>query len=1076
MLVKGAQERKKPKFHSINEEIASFEGYMDEHKAKVALYKFMYANLRWTANMIMDVDLYPLQEIMIKTMFNTDYTIGVISRGGSKTYLSSIFAALYGLLNQGVTVGILAPSFRQCIENESQLITKDSIKQIKDIQIGDKVFTGNSFQEVKNKWFNEPANGLEIITKKSYNESGKLGHRVLTYDLTSISLNYKSIEDIGINNFIPICKKEIFLNQPVFNNLEINREILRKTNVLKELKDSEDIFYLIGSLVGDGFFRNRQRTCSFQITTIDKYIKSRIKNILNNIFENINLSERKKVNSDAVDLTFSSKQLGEAFEKIGLYPQQGAIKKTIPEKILNAKKEYISAFLRGLMDADGCVHIQKTGAAEIKFATSSKRMAKQIHLLLLRFRIISKLCTEKARGKIVICGKNTVGHESYSIRITGYENLKKYLTEISFDLSRKREKLENALGNYKTRVSNSVIPEIGNYIKKKYKIKELPQIGLIRKHLTKEQLSKVLASNVLDAEDTRKVHKLINGDYYFDKVEKINKKQNLKTTDIEVENEHCYWGNGFINHNSKIMFSKIEDILKEKNAHPFRKCVTNISKGSDQWVMEIGRSKLISLPLGNGEKLRGFRFNVIICDEMLLMPEKIYNEVIVPFLGVVSDPRKREKIEKVEDELIKQGNLKESERTVFQNNKLVSLSSAGYTFDFFYRLYSTYINFIEDPNEALKKAKEANPDKEFNDSATRAVFQISHEALPKGLHDQNLLNQSRATMTEAQFKREFGAEFTDDSSGFFNLKTIKTCALEIGEHPMVEVVGEKGAKYIIAFDPSWAGNDTSDDFAIHVIKLSEEKKTGILVHSYALRGQQLETHMNYFSYLLKNFNIVGIIGDYNGGDQFIKACNESSLFKDQNIKLGIFPSVKTETDNSDEGKRERKKELKKLKRFYSAKSYDYVFLRTPSTNWIGQANEMLAKSFERKKIIFASRHDLKNIDKYDSIDLKDVKFDFETNYKNKEEYQSKMVDFLEKQSDNIDLTINETALIIQKVSAMGIKSFDLPDSLKRDKGKYKTRKDSYSALVLGNWFVQLYYELESMSDEEEYAGFEPVMF
>jgi len=87
-----------------------------------------------------------------------------------------------------------------------------------------------------------------------------------------------------------------------------------------------------------------------------------------------------------------------------------------------------------------------------------------------------------------------------------------------------------------------------------------------------------------------------------------------------------------------------------------------------------------------------------------------------------------------------------------------------------------------------------------------------------------------------------------------------------------------------------------------------------------------------------------------------------------------------------------------------------------------------------------------------------------------------VIDFLEKQSDNIDLTINETALIIQKVSALGNRSFDLPDSLKRDKGKYKTRKDSYSALVLGNWFVQLYYEMNNMSDEEEYGGFTPVMF
>ena len=46
--------------------------------------------------------------------------------------------------------------------------------------------------------------------------------------------------------------------------------------------------------------------------------------------------------------------------------------------------------------------------------------------------------------------------------------------------------------------------------------------------------------------------------------------------------------------------------------------------------MEIGQSCTHALPLGDGEKLRGFRFQRIIIDEMLLMPEDIY-EVIVPF-------------------------------------------------------------------------------------------------------------------------------------------------------------------------------------------------------------------------------------------------------------------------------------------------------------------------------------------------------------------------------------------------------------------------------------------------------------
>ena len=83
---------------------------------------------------------------------------------------------------------------------------------------------------------------------------------------------------------------------------------------------------------------------------------------------------------------------------------------------------------------------------------------------------------------------------------------------------------------------------------------------------------------------------------------------------------------------AKMIFKKIEDInLSKPEAAMLAQCVTRKSKANDQWTLEIGTSKIHALPLGDGEKLRGFRFHRIIIDEFLLMPERIYNEVIVPF-------------------------------------------------------------------------------------------------------------------------------------------------------------------------------------------------------------------------------------------------------------------------------------------------------------------------------------------------------------------------------------------------------------------------------------------------------------
>ena len=93
---------------------------------------------------------------------------------------------------------------------------------------------------------------------------------------------------------------------------------------------------------------------------------------------------------------------------------------------------------------------------------------------------------------------------------------------------------------------------------------------------------------------------------------------------------------------SKMIFEKIEDIANKPEAQFLAQCITKEIKKNDQWTLEIESFK-IALPLGDGSKLRGFRFHRIIIDEFLLMPEHVYNEVILPFLSVVQNPTEREK-------------------------------------------------------------------------------------------------------------------------------------------------------------------------------------------------------------------------------------------------------------------------------------------------------------------------------------------------------------------------------------------------------------------------------------------------
>jgi hypothetical protein len=510
---------------------------------------------------------------------------------------------------------------------------------------------------------------------------------------------------------------------------------------------------------------------------------------------------------------------------------------------------------------------------------------------------------------------------------------------------------------------------------------------------------------------------------------------------------------------SKMIFEKIEDIANKPEAQFLAQCITKKSKKNDQWTLEIGESKIIALPLGDGSKLRGFRFHRIIIDEFLLMPEHIYNEVILPFLSVVQNPTEREKTKKLEDQLIAQGKMKEEDRYQWPNNKLIALSSASYKFEYLYKVYETFEDLILNGVPDAKK-----------DTSKRVIMHFSYDVAPEALYDQNLINQSKQTMSQSQFDREFNAIFTDDSSGYFKTSTMATCTIPDGDSPHLEIAGDKDSKYLLAFDPSWAESESSDDFAIHVFKLNDNTQTGTLVHSYAVPGLKMQDHINYFHYLLTHFNIVAIVGDYGGGVQFMQAANASEQFNKSDINIQEIVADFDNLENYQDGLREARNQ-------YNLKERKICFLRKPTSDWIRRANELLQANFDHKRIWFGSRPLDENYHRQIKKSVPVNELTFMPNQKEvlKNSGSGKIIDFLDHQYEMVNYTKNQCALIQVSSSPQGSQTFGLPSNLKRQSGPSKTRKDSYSALVLGNWMIKTYYDFVNVEYEEHDTTFIPYM-
>lgn len=502
---------------------------------------------------------------------------------------------------------------------------------------------------------------------------------------------------------------------------------------------------------------------------------------------------------------------------------------------------------------------------------------------------------------------------------------------------------------------------------------------------------------------------------------------------------------------ARLLMQKILDLRLDPKAKFLRQMISDkdISLKNDEWVIRIGRSQLVCLPTGDGGKLRGYRFKVMVIDELLLLSSKLINEVIRPFLSTNTDVTDRKKVREAEEKLIEQGKLLEEDRIQWGSNKMIGLSSASYSFEYLKTMYDEYEAAVFDDKR--------------EDSAKYGVFHISYECLPTELYDQALIASAKAQMSEAQFGREFLSRFTDDSSGYYKMSKMKACTYPDGEGQSVEAVGEKGAEYILSGDISWSESEGSDDFVFQVIKYYKETGIGVLVHSYALPGTAMKEHIKYFHFLLKNFNIKFIVFDFAGGVQFLSAANESELFKSDKIEIKTI-----DVDVEDSTK--YNEDIQSIRNLYNSAEKRICIQRKPSSNFIRQGNELLQAAIDHRRIWFAGAATDEEFERQIKlpVPVETIKF-----LRDNSTVKPNVVDFVENLKSNIEMTKTQCALIEVTSTPQGTQTFDLPPNLKKQRGANKARRDSFTALMLGNWGVSIYRDMLLAPVEDVQSTFVP---
>jgi hypothetical protein len=471
----------------------------------------------------------------------------------------------------------------------------------------------------------------------------------------------------------------------------------------------------------------------------------------------------------------------------------------------------------------------------------------------------------------------------------------------------------------------------------------------------------------------------------------------------------------------------------------------------DRCTMTVGESVIIALPLGDGQKIRGQRANVIIADEFATIPKIIYDKVVSGFASVNASPMEAVRRAARMRVLRRLGKwtpeLQEREHILNRGNQAIISGTANYGFNHFADYWKEYKGIVESKGD-IKKLLEVFKGKippKFN-WRNYSVLRLPAELLPENFMDEEHVARAQVTTDTSTYQVEYGAVFASDSNGFFRRSLIESCVTRDENIrnmlPGVEIFnarirGDRNLKYVFSVDPASEG----DNFSITILELHNNHRR--IVYCWTTNRQKhierikqgMVTDKNYYSYcarkirdLMKVFPCIHISMDAQGGGrQISEALHDDD--KLQENELAIWEII--DDDNEKWSDNQAGLHILELIEFSKAE-------------WVSEANHGLKKDLQDKVLLFPN---------FDPVSL------FDANIEDKklgrviikEGHEVTISDTLEDVVMEIEALKDElTTIVHTQTPGTNRDHWDTPENKLEGGRKGRLRKDRYSALVMGN--------------------------
>ena len=307
-----------------------------------------------------------------------------------------------------------------CLKYDSKIDTEFGIKEIKDVQKGDLVwsFDLNTEQKVLSKVLDTVNSGIktcyQIHTKHNFIEASK-EHKILIYKNNEFI--YKNVLDLEIGDCLVIDNTKGQVKEIQINKSKPNENKNGWFNCIDLVPDfvDEEFARFFGFMIGDGWISGNSVYFAlseyddlndFYIGILNKYSKNPVKII--------------EVNGRETQCLVNSKSLKTVMERMGFVGN--AHTKRLPEWVYYSDIKIQKALLEGLIDADGWI-TQDKWSTHLNIELCNQDLVKDVKILCQKIGYKSGSIRKREPRKNVIIEGRSIKSSNPSFSLTFYDTL-----------------------------------------------------------------------------------------------------------------------------------------------------------------------------------------------------------------------------------------------------------------------------------------------------------------------------------------------------------------------------------------------------------------------------------------------------------------------------------------------------------------------------------------------------------------------------------------------------------------------------------------------------------------------------